>query len=60
MVILVPDADGSPTYFISNSLIFGSLAAVFSFNRISRSIWHLINYFLKVPTAVYYLAGRVG
>ncbi|CAE7197288.1 unnamed protein product [Symbiodinium sp. KB8] len=54
MVILVPDASGPPTYFVSNSLIFGSVASVFSFNRISRSLWHLINHFLKVPSAVYF------
>ena len=53
-VILVPKADGSPTYFVSNSLIFGSVAAVYSFNRISKSLWHLINHFMRIPTAVYF------
>ena len=53
-VILVPNADGSPTYFISNSLIFGSVAAVCSFNRISKSLWHLINHFMRIPTSVYF------
>ena len=53
-VILVPKADGSPTYFISNSLIFGSVAAVYSFNRISKSLWHLINHFMRIPTSVYF------
>ena len=36
-VILVADGSGNSSYYISNSLIFGSTAAVFHFNRVSRS-----------------------
>ena len=35
------------------TLMFGSTAAVYAFNRVSRSLWFLINVYLKVPTAVY-------
>ena len=32
---------GKPVYFLSNSLPFGASSAVFSFNRVSRSLWWL-------------------
>ena len=32
--------------------MFGSTAAVYAFNRVSRSIWFLVNVVLKVPSAV--------
>ena len=35
------------------TLMFGSTAAVYAFNQVSRSLWFLINVYLKVPTAVY-------
>ena len=31
----------SPSYFISDALMFGSAAAVYAFNRCARAIWHL-------------------
>ena len=34
--------------------MFGSTAAVYAFNRVSRSIWFLVNVVLKVPSAVYF------
>eukprot|EP00435_Cladocopium_sp_Y103_P044230 s2135_g12.t1 len=34
--------------------MFGSTAAVFAFNRVSRSLWFLINKYLRVPSAVYF------
>lgn len=34
--------------------MFGSTAAVFGFNRVSRSLWFLINKYLKIPSACYF------
>lgn len=48
----------SPTnenlFFVPNSLMCGSTAAVFGFNRVSRSLWFLINKYLKIPSACYF------
>ena len=41
--------------YLSNSLMFGSTAAVYSFNRVSRAIWFLINRLLWIPAGVYYV-----
>ena len=40
--------------FISNSLMFGATAAVYSFNRVSRSLWFLMNRMLLIPCGVFY------
>ena len=53
-VVFFRDKDGNPRYYIPNALMFGSTAAVYAFNRVSRSLWFLINKFLKVPSAVYF------
>eukprot|EP00435_Cladocopium_sp_Y103_P026667 s2745_g6.t1 len=34
--------------------MFGATAAVYSFNRISRSLWFLLNRFLVIPCGVFY------
>ena len=34
--------------------MFGATAAVYSFNRVSRSIWFLFNRMLKIPSGVFY------
>lgn len=47
------DSKGKARYYIPNALMFGATAAVYAFNRVSRSLWFLINVYLKVPTAVY-------
>ena len=39
---------------IPSALMFGSTAAVYAFNRVSRSLWFLISKFLKVPSAAYF------
>eukprot|EP00435_Cladocopium_sp_Y103_P059148 s1782_g21.t1 len=47
-------ADGAPAFYIANSLMFGATAAVYSFNRISRSLWFLLNRMLVIPCGVFY------
>ena len=53
-VVFFRDRSGNPQYFVPNALMFGSTAAVYAFNRVSRSLWFLINKFLLVPCAVYF------
>ena len=53
-VIAVRQEDGRDALYLSNSLMFGSTAAVYSFNRVSRAIWFLINRLLWIPAGVYY------
>ena len=48
-VIFFHDAAGNPKFYISNSLMFGATAAVYAFNRVSRSIWFLMNKMLVQP-----------
>ena len=52
-VVFFKDSTGNSRYYIPNAL-FGSTAAVYAFNRVSRSLWFLRNKFLKVPSAVYF------
>eukprot|EP00435_Cladocopium_sp_Y103_P067368 s421_g29.t4 len=53
-VVHFKDESGAPVFYVPNSLMFGSTAAVFAFNRVSRSLWFLINRYLKIPSAVYF------
>eukprot|EP00435_Cladocopium_sp_Y103_P017424 s1635_g4.t1 len=53
-VIVYHDISGSPKYLVANSLMFGSCAAVYSFNRVSRSLWYLLNRMLVIPCGVFY------
>eukprot|EP00435_Cladocopium_sp_Y103_P058430 s153_g20.t1 len=53
-VIFFHKEDGSPSFYIANSLMFGATAAVYSFNRISRSLWFLLNRMLVIPSGVFY------
>ena len=53
-VVFFRDSQGKPRYYVPNALMFGSTAAVYAFNRVSRSIWFLVNVVLKVPSAVYF------
>eukprot|EP00435_Cladocopium_sp_Y103_P068938 s291_g32.t1 len=48
---LGPGINGKPKYFVANSLMFGSCAAVYSFNR---GLWFLLNRMLVVPCGVFY------
>ena len=53
-VVYFAGVDGRPRFYVSNSLMFGSTAAVYSFNRVSRSIWWLFNKMLMIPCGVFY------
>ena len=53
-VIAVRDAEGRDALYVSNSLMFGSTAAVYAFNRVSRALWYLINRLLWIPSGVFY------
>ena len=53
-VIFFHRADGTPVFYVANSLMFGATAAVFSFNRVSRSLWYLLNRMLVIPSGVFY------
>ena len=48
------DEHGSPTYFIPNSMMFGSVAAVYACNRVSRASWFLLTRLLVLPAALFY------
>ena len=53
-VIMVEEEDGSHSFYLSNSLMFGSTSAVFAFNRVSRSIWWLLTKVLHIPCSHFY------
>ena len=53
-VLFFHGRDGSPKFYVANSLMFGATAAVYSFNRVSRSLWFLFNRMLKIPSGVFY------
>ena len=53
-VIFFHRADGTPVFYVANSLMFSATAAVFSFNRVSRSLWFLLNRMLVIPCGVFY------
>ena len=46
--------DGNPKFYVANSLMSGATAAVYSFNRVSRSLCFLFNRMLKIPSGVFY------
>ena len=45
-VIYYHVCDAKPKYYVANCLTFGASAAVYSFNRVSRRLWCLLN---KMP-----------
>ena len=53
-VIFFHDSAGRTRFYIPRALIFGATAAVYGFNRVSRSLWWIINKFLGIPAAVYF------
>ena len=53
-VMFFHDESGKPRFYVSNSLMFGATAAVYSFNRVSRSLWFLLNRMLLIPCGVFY------
>ena len=53
-VVFFHDLEGKPKYLVANSLVFGASAAVYSFNRVHRSLWFLLNKMLVIPCGVFY------
>ena len=53
-VIFFHNKEGNPVFYVANSLMFGATSAVYSFNRVSRSIWYLLNRMLVIPCGVFY------
>jgi hypothetical protein len=53
-VIFFTKADGQPVFYVANALMFGAAAAVYAFNRVSRSLWFLLNRMLAIPCGVFY------
>ena len=47
-------SDGGWQFHVSRSLPFGATAAVFSFNKISRGLWHLMTRELGLLSGVFY------
>ncbi|CAE7217520.1 unnamed protein product [Symbiodinium sp. CCMP2456] len=52
--IAVRESEGRDALYLSNSLMFGSTAAVYAFNRVSRALWYLVNRLLCLPSGVFY------
>ncbi|CAE7383189.1 unnamed protein product [Symbiodinium sp. CCMP2456] len=53
-VCLTHTKEGKPVYYVPNSLMFGSNAAVYAFNRVSRSIHFLLSRLLILPMSCFY------
>ena len=53
-VILTQGPEGPPRFFIGNALVFGATSAVFSFNRVARSLWFLLSKLLQIPCGFFY------
>jgi len=53
-VCMTHTKDGKPVYYVPNSLMFGSNAAVYAFNRVSRSIHFLLSRLLILPMSCFY------
>ncbi|CAE7229947.1 unnamed protein product, partial [Symbiodinium microadriaticum] len=54
VVLCHHDEDGSPLYYISESLPFGAEGSVYGFVRTSRALSFLINEAIRVPSSVYF------
>ena len=48
-VIFTRDRNNKTQHYIGNALVFGATSAVFSFNRVARSLWFLISKLMQVP-----------
>ena len=53
-VIFYHDKNHQPRFYVANALMFGSTAAVYAFNRVSRSLWYLLNKMLLIPCSYFY------
>lgn len=53
-VIFYHNGQNQPKFYIANAFMFGSTAAVYAFNRVSRSLWFLFNRILLIPCGYFY------
>ena len=53
-VICIRDSKGKDLFYVGNALVFGATSAVFSFNRVARSLWFLITRLLHLPCGFFY------
>ena len=53
-VIFFHNPGGRPVFYVANALMFGATAAVYAFNRVSRSLWFLLNRMMVIPCGVFY------
>lgn len=44
----------APSFFSTQALMFGAVSSVFSFNRLSRSVWHIGCMLFHLPMANFY------
>ncbi|CAE7211849.1 unnamed protein product, partial [Symbiodinium sp. KB8] len=45
---------GKTQFFIGNALVFGATSAVFSVNRVARSLWFLVTKLMHLPCGYFY------
>ena len=53
-IVVFNPVKGCAEHFVSNSLMFGSTAAVYAFNRISKALWHAATVCLDIIGTCYY------
>ena len=53
-VICIINGQGKTQFFIGNALVFGATSAVFSFNRVARSLWFLVTKLMHLPCGYFY------
>ena len=53
-VIFTRDRNNKTQHYIGNALVFGATSAVFSFNRVARSLWFLISKLMQVPCCYFF------
>ena len=53
-VICIKNGQGKTQFFIGNALVFGATSAVFSFNRVARSLWFLVTKLMHLPCGYFY------
>lgn len=54
IIVVYDPISKAPRYFLTAALMFGSVAAVYGFNRVSRSLWHIMAVKLRLLHTVYY------
>ena len=53
-IVVWNPVEKTPAFFLASALMFGSTAAVYAFNRLSKSLWHLQTCILSIMGTVYF------